>query len=180
LLTEAGYHDLPAAGSNRVKATGVEAPADDSHLPSPETYIGYERAEHFSSPAGFLPDQSRTYATPDKLRMDQWGLVGNWTVHKDEGVLDSTPGTIVFRFLARDLHLVLGPGTKGKPIRFRVRLDGAAPAHDRGVDVDADGNGVITDQRLYQLIRQSTDVKEHTFTIEFLDGGVHAYSFTFG
>jgi cytochrome c biogenesis protein CcdA/thiol-disulfide isomerase/thioredoxin len=180
LLTEAGYQDLPAAGSKQLKASGVEAAADEAHMQSPETYIGYERAEHFSSAAGLLPDQSKSYATPDELQLNQWGLTGKWIVHKDEGVLSSSPGTIVFRFFARDLHLVLGPGANGKPIRFRVRLDGAAPAQNRGVDVDVDGNGVITEQRLYQLIRQSTDVTERTFTIEFLDSGVHAYAFTFG
>jgi hypothetical protein len=95
-------------------------------------------------------------------------------------VLQATPGRIVFRFLARDLHLVLGPGQDGKPVRFRVLLDGAAPGAGHGADADADGQGVVTEQRLYQLIRQSGDVREHVFSIEFLDPGVQAYAFTFG
>lgn len=180
LLTEAGYTDLPAAAAHRVKATGVEAAADNAHVPSPETYIGYERAEHFSSPEGFARDQSRSYVAPAKLRLDQWALTGNWTVRKDEGVLGGAPGSIVFRFRARDLHLVLGPGADGKPVRFRVLLDGAAPGSNRGMDVDGEGKGIVREHRLYQLIRQSGDIGEHTFTIEFQDSGVRAYSFTFG
>ncbi len=180
LLTEAGQRDLPPPVSGKLKATGIEAAADDEHMASPETYIGYERAENFASPDGFLRGQPKRYATPDKLRRNQWALTGEWTVRKEVGVLGIAPGSITFRFLARDLHLVLGPGAKGKHIRFRVLLDGVAPADDRGVDVDAQGNGVILEQRLYQLIRQTGEVMEHTFTIEFLDSGAEAYSFTFG
>ena len=140
LLTEAGDQDLPAAGYGEIKATGVQAAADEAQIQSPET----------------------------------------WTVHDEDGVLNQAPGIITFRFYARDLHLVMGPGADGKPIHFRVRLDGAAPEQNHGVDVDIHGNGVVHEQRLYQLIRQSRDVAEHTFSIEFLDQGVQAYSFTFG
>jgi hypothetical protein len=94
--------------------------------------------------------------------------------------LERSPGQIVYRFEARDLHLVLGPGPDGKPVRFRVRLDGAEPGASHGADTDASGGGVITEQRLYQLLRQPGDVGEHVFTIEFLDEGVQAYAFTFG
>jgi len=180
LLTEAGNLNLPAPVSKKLKATGVEAAADDAHQASPETYVGYQRAENFVSPGGYLHDRPKLYATPEQLRRNQWGLTGEWTARKDVAVLGAAPGSITFRFLARDLHLVLGPGAKGKSIRYRVRIDGAPPARDRGVDVDAQGNGVIREQRLYQLIRQSGEVTERTFTIEFLDGGVEAYSFTFG
>jgi cytochrome c biogenesis protein CcdA/thiol-disulfide isomerase/thioredoxin len=181
LLTEAGFHDLPPPGVAADKATGVQVAADDADVQSPETYVGYARAEHFSSPDGVLPDQPKTYSAPDKLHLNEWALTGSWTVDEEKAVLDATPGTIVFRFHARDLHLVLGPGADGKPVRFRVRLDGADPAASHGVDTDEHGNGVVREQRLYQLIRQPQDMQHpHTFTIEFLDGGVQAYAFTFG
>ena len=96
-----------------------------------------------------------------------------------QAVLRAAPGKIVFRFFARDLHLVMGPGN-GKPVRFRVLLDGAPPAANHGTDTDADGWGTVREQRLYQLIRQSGDVREHVFSIEFPQAGVQAYSFTFG
>jgi len=180
LLTEAGDQDLPAAGYGELAATGIQAAADEAHIQSPETYIGYERAAHFSSSTGVAPDQDKLYAEPSKLELNQWALAGRWTVRNEDGVLDQAPGAITFRFYARDLHLVMGAGADGKPIHFRVRLDGAAPDQNHGVDVDIHGNGVVHEQRLYQLIRQSRDVAEHTFSIEFLDQGVQAYSFTFG
>jgi cytochrome c biogenesis protein CcdA/thiol-disulfide isomerase/thioredoxin len=180
LLTEAGDQDLPAAGYGELAATGIQAAADEAHIQSPETYIGYERAAHFSSSTGVAPDQDKLYAEPSKLELNQWALAGRWTVRNEDGVLDQAPGAITFRFYARDLHLVMGAGADGKPIHFRVRLDGAAPDQNHGVDVDIHGNGVVHEQRLYQLIRQSKDVVEHTFSIEFLDPGIHAYSFTFG
>jgi cytochrome c biogenesis protein CcdA/thiol-disulfide isomerase/thioredoxin len=181
LLTEAGFKDLPPSGIATDKATGVQAAADDSDMSSPETYVGYARAEHFSSPSGVLPDQPKAYTAPDKLELNDWALTGTWKIDEENAVLVSAPGTIVFRFLARDLHLVLGPGADGKPVRFRVKLDGAEPGNNHGVDTDAGGNGVVTEQRLYQLIRQQPgDIHRHTFTIEFLDPGVQAYAFTFG
>jgi thiol-disulfide isomerase/thioredoxin len=179
LLTQAGYTNLPAWSGAATTATGVEAPADMDHDESAETYIGYRRAEGFSSPGGFAPDRSKSYALPERLRLNQWALAGRWTDDAEKAVLQAAPGTIEFRFSARDLHLVLGPGD-GKPVRFRVRLDGAAPGPNHGADTDADGTGVIEQQRLYQLIRQAAPIGEHTFSIEFLDGGVQAYSFTFG
>ena len=181
LLTEAGFKDLPPAGISVAAAKGVEAPSDDANMLSPETYVGYARAEHFSSPSGVLPDQSKEYTAPEKLDVNQWALAGMWTVDEEKGILNSAHGSIVFRFQARDLHLVLGPGPSGKPVRFRVRLDGADPATAHGTDTDASGNGVVTGQRLYQLIRQPPgEIHRHTFTIEFLDAGVQAYAFTFG
>jgi hypothetical protein len=107
-------------------------------------------------------------------------LGGVWTIEGEKAVLDSVPGRIVFRFHARDLHLVLGPTADGKPVRFRVLLDGKAPGDDHGVDIDAAGAGTVSSQRLYQLIRQTGPVQDRTLTIEFLDAGVQAFSFTFG
>lgn len=180
LLTEAGVTNLPEPASKNVKANGVQAAADEANVKSPETYLGYERAEHFSSPDGFAADQSKTYKLPYKFNLNDWALAGNWLVDKEKAVLVNAPGQLAFRFSARDLHIVLGPNADGKPVRFRVLLDGVAPAKSHGVDTDSEGNGTITEQRLYQLIRQPNDVKEHTFTIEFLDVGVQAFSFTFG
>ncbi|HTV96350.1 MAG TPA: cytochrome c biogenesis protein CcdA [Steroidobacteraceae bacterium] len=178
LLAQAGYTDLPKP-AGAPAAAGIEAPPDLAHVDSPETYIGYARADGFRSPGGFADDREKSYALPPSLALNQWALLGRWTDGPERAVLESGAGRIEFRFLARDLHLVLGPGA-GKAVRFRVRLDGAAPGADHGVDTDAEGNGVIREQRLYQLIRQTGRVAEHTFSIEFLDGGVEAYSFTFG
>jgi hypothetical protein len=113
-------------------------------------------------------------------RLNEWGLAGKWTIGGEHAVLDQKDGSIVYRFHARDLHLVLGPGPDGKPVRFRVTIDGAPPGTSRGTDVDADGQGVVTGQRLYQLVRQSGVITDHTFEIRFLDPGVQAYAFTFG
>jgi thiol-disulfide isomerase/thioredoxin len=180
LLSEAGYRDLPPAGIEAKRAAGVQAASDPAHDRSPETYVGYRRAENFSSSGGFAQDRAKAYAVPNDLAPNHWALGGSWLADPEKAQLQSTPGKIAFRFLARDLHLVLGPATDGKPVRFRVLLDGAAPAASHGADCDPDGRGVITEQRLYQLIRQPADVREHVFTIEFLDPGVQAYSFTFG
>jgi cytochrome c biogenesis protein CcdA/thiol-disulfide isomerase/thioredoxin len=180
LLIAAGHTDLPPAGVEAAPSTGVKAAADMAHIGSPETYIGYQRAENFSSAGGFAADRAKTYEAPGSLALNHWALAGSWAVDPEKAVLRAAPGRIEFRFLARDLHLVLGPGSDGKPIRYRVLLDGAAPGASHGADTDADGGGVVTEQRLYQLIRQSGDVSEHTFSIEFLDPGVQGYSFTFG
>jgi len=178
LLTEAGYKDLPPAGAAPA-AAGIEAAPDMAHVSSEETYIGYRRADGFRSPGGFADDRSKSYALPASLALNEWGLLGRWTDDPEKAVLDAAPGKIEFRFLARDLHLVLGP-PGDKPVRFRVRLDGVAPGANHGVDTDDEGNGVIREQRLYQLIRQTTPGAQHTFSIEFLDAGAQAYSFTFG
>jgi cytochrome c biogenesis protein CcdA/thiol-disulfide isomerase/thioredoxin len=180
LLSEAGQRDLPPPGMGAEKPVGVQAPPDEAHDQSPETYVGYRRAENFQSPGGFAQDQVHAYSAPAALKLNQWALGGSWNVDAEKAVLGPVPGKIVFRFYARDLHLVLGPGIDGKPVRFRVTLDGVAPAASHGADTDSSGAGAIDRQRLYQLIRQSGDVREHTFTIEFLDSGVQAYSFTFG
>ena len=179
LLTEAGAKNLPdplddAAG------VGVAAPADTANVASPETYVGYARAENFVSPGAFARDAKKTYAIPKTLTLNQWALGGPWQVAREHARLGASPGRIAFRFKARDLHLVLGPATPGKPVRFRVTIDGAPPKADAGMDVDADGNGVVREHRLYQLVREKGPVSEQEFVIEFLDPGVDAYSFTFG
>jgi methionine-S-sulfoxide reductase len=179
LLTEAGAKSLPepldyAAGQ------GVGAPAATAGVASPETYIGYARAENFVSPGAFTRDAKKSYAIPASLELNQWALGGPWQVAREHARLEGTPGRIAFRFKARDLHLVLGPSASGKPVRFRVTLNGAAPKADAGMDVDESGNGVVREHRLYQLIREKGPVSEQEFVIEFLDSGVDAYSFTFG
>jgi thiol-disulfide isomerase/thioredoxin len=180
LLTEAGYTNLPPSGTQFSEASGVQAPADEVHDQSPETYIGYARAQNFRPPGGLVQDRLQNYAVPPALDLNQWALGGTWYVDKEKAALSKAPGKIAFRFYARDLHLVLGPGPAGRPIRFRVKLDGSAPGANHGADTDANGDGVIKEQRLYQLIRQAVGVSEHVFSIEFLDSDVHAYSFTFG
>jgi methionine-S-sulfoxide reductase len=179
LLTEAGAKNLPdplddAAGD------GIAAAADLSNVGSPETYVGYDRAQNFASPGSFARSAVKNYEVPATLTLNQWALRGRWKVGADQAVLDAAGGRIVFRFRARDLHLVLGPAADRKPVRFRVLLDGKPPGADHGMDVDADGQGTVREQRLYQLIRQKGVVQEHEFTIEFLDPHVEAYSFTFG
>jgi len=180
LLSEAGNANLPPPGIGAAPMVGVQAPPDEAHDQSPETYVGYRRAENFASAGGFAQDQMHAYAAPAALKLNQWALSGTWTVDPEKALLTAAPGRIVFRFYARDLHLALGPGQGGKPVHFRVTLDGVAPGENHGADTDASGAGLIDGQRLYQLIRQAGAVGEHVFTIEFLDPGVQAYSFTFG
>jgi cytochrome c biogenesis protein CcdA/thiol-disulfide isomerase/thioredoxin len=179
LLSEAGAHDLPPAVSN-VRKEGIQASADEKHVSSPETYIGYERAQHFVSSGGFGRGEAKSYSVPENLNLNDWGLSGSWRVDAEKAVSLAAGGKIVFRFHARDLHLVLGPGIDGKPVRFRVTVDGLEPGASHGVDIDSSGAGVAREQRLYQLVRQSGDIRDRTFTIEFLDAGIQAYSFTFG
>jgi thiol-disulfide isomerase/thioredoxin len=179
LLKEANAKSMVATPVS-VRGQGVEAAADMNEVRSPETYIGYARAERFVSPGGIKREGEQLYIEPKQLRLNEWGLVGKWADHPQVAVLGAAGGKIIFRFHARDLHLVLGPRTDGKPVRFRVTIDGQAPGQNHGVDTDAQGNGVVRDDRLYQLIRQERVVRDHTFMIEFLDPGVQAFSFTFG
>jgi len=162
-----------------VEGVGVEAEADWDHLRTPETYLGYERSARFALPDGAAFDQRRTYGLPDRLGLNQWALAGEWTIGPENVVVDEAGGSIAYRFQARDAHLVLSPGSRD-PIPFRVRLDGEAPGSSHGVDVDDDGNGVLKDGRMYQLIRQDGGVRERTLEITFLQPGAEAYSFTFG
>jgi thiol-disulfide isomerase/thioredoxin len=179
LLKEANAKAMPASMVS-VQAQGVQAAADVNDVHSPETYIGYARAEHFASPGGIKRDAEQLYTEPTHLQLNEWGLAGKWVDHQQVAVLRSAGGKIIFRFHARDLHLVLGPTADGKPVHFRVTIDGQAPGENHGVDTDAEGNGVVTDHRLYQLVRQQEAITDHTFVIEFQDPGVQAFSFTFG
>jgi hypothetical protein len=163
-----------------IHGQGVQAAADTSDVRSPETYIGYARASNFASSGGIKRDVDQIYTQPSLLRLNQWALVGSWVDRDQFAVLNSAGGKIAFRFHARDLHLVLGPAADGKSLRFRVTIDGQAPGESHGVDTDAEGNGVVTEYRLYQLVRQNGPVADHTFVIEFLDPGVQAFAFTFG
>ena len=178
LLKEAGYQNVPG-GIVNPDAKGTFAAADENDMDSPETYLGYGRGQNFASGAPTM-DHPANYQTPTPLHPNQWGLTGRWTIGEQKDVLAQAGGKINFRFHARDLHLVLGPAGGGKPVRFKVTLDGQPPGGNHGVDIDADGNGTVTSQRLYQLVRQPNGVADHTFSIEFLDPGVEAYSFTFG
>ncbi len=178
LLQEAGEKTV-SSGVVSVKASGAEAASEAAAVRSPETYIGYERAENFVSPGGAVRDKPHSYAEGSP-RLNEWGLLGDWTIKAEHAVLDQKDGSIVFRFHARDLHLVLGPPPDGKMIRFLVKIDGKAPGASHGSDVDPGGEGAVTEQRLYQLVRQSGPITDHTFEIQFLDPGVEAYAFTFG
>lgn len=179
LLAEAGSKNV-STDMVKADASGVQLAGDATDVASPETYLGYERAQNFASAGGAQADRTSTYAAPVQPALNQWGLAGNWKIGAEHITLAKAAGKIEFRFHARDLHLVLGPGADGKPVRFRVTLDGAAPGQDGGVDLTADGSGRVSGQRLYQLLRQSGPVRDRTFSIEFLDPGVQAYAFTFG
>ena len=163
-----------------VEGRGIEAAADWGALKTPETYVGYERADLFASPGGTARDQAKVYELPRALRLNQWALAGDWTVRGGEIALNRSGGRIAFRFHSRDLHLVMGPPTGGAAARFRVTIDGQPPAAAHGLDVDEQGNGMAKEQRLYQLIRQPKPISDRTFQIELLDQGVEVFSFTFG
>ena len=175
LLAEAGRAPKSASMAKGI-TRGAEIPAAIASIRSPETYVGYWRADRFVSPGGQVRDAAKTYATAP-LELNEWALEGSWTVKQQSGVLNSAPGAIAYRFHSRDLHLVL---SAPKPARFRVTVDGKAPGTDAGADVKPDGTGVVTNERLYQLIRQRGEVRDRTFRIEFLDPGAEAFAFTFG
>ena len=179
LLAEAGVggigHDLVS-----VDARGLEVAADWSDLKSPENYLGYEFNENFASPGGAILDKSRLYAVPERLKLNHWALLGDWTVRERVVVLNKASGRIAYRFHARDLNLVMGPAARGTSVRFRVLIDGKPPGAAHGGDVDEQGNGTVSEQRTYQLIRQPKPIADRQFEIEFLDAGVEAFDFTFG
>ncbi|MBN3836256.1 redoxin domain-containing protein, partial [Burkholderia sp. Ac-20344] len=182
LLAEAGHPEAlnVPIGLTGAPAKGALAAADTADVRSPETYVGYARAESFTSPGGVVRDAAHRYDAPAHPDLNDWGLAGTWQIGAERASLAAPSGRIVYRFHARDLHLVLGPGANGQPVRFRVTLDGAAPGAAHGSDVDAQGYGTVTAQRLYQLVRQDGAIADRTFAIEFLDPGVNAYAFTFG
>ena len=179
LLADAGStgltEDLVA-----VQPQGTEVAADWSTLESPESYLGYEQGDRLASPGGALPDEPHAYGIPTRLRTNDWALSGVWTMTEKAAVLDQAPGRIAYRFHARDVNLVMGPGERGNSLRFHVSVDGKAPGAAHGTDVDDRGQGTAADQRLYQLIRQQGDIEDGTFEIEFLDPGAEAFCFTFG
>jgi thiol-disulfide isomerase/thioredoxin len=179
LLAEAGAA-AASEGTVSVDASGVEAAADWGNLKSPENYVGYDRTERFSSTGGGRLDQRRVYAAPARLALNQWALAGEWTMGRQATVLSSPKGRIVYRFHARDLHLVMGPPPQGTAVRFRASIDGQPPGAAHGLDVDEAGNGAVVEPRLYQLIRQTKPIVDKQFEIEFLDAGVEIFAFTFG
>jgi thiol-disulfide isomerase/thioredoxin len=179
LLEEAGQRPLPRPPVT-ASGRGAEKPADWQNLRSPENYVGRARTEGFGSPGGIVPGEPHLYTVPGDLPLNGWALSGMWNVEKDRAVVAAPGGRIAYRFHARDLHLVMGPETRGVAIRFRVRLDGKPPGSAHGLDVDQEGYGTLRDQRMYQLIRQPAPIDDHLFEIEFLEPGAGAFSFTFG
>ena len=179
LLAEAGSAD-PGQGLVSVEARGAEVAADWADLKSPENYTGYARTQHFASPGGAALGKPHTYTAPATLRLNHWALSGEWTMAEEATTPNAANGRIAYRFHARDLHLVMGPAVRGASVRFRVLIDGQPPGAARGTDVDEQGTGTVTQQRLHQLVRQPGPINDRTFDITFLDPGVEAYAFTFG
>jgi thiol-disulfide isomerase/thioredoxin len=178
LLVDAGARDL-AEDPATVVARGIETAADWQSVRSPETYLGLERSGGFASPERATPGVPRAYSVPSRLHLNQWALAGRWTVGPEDATCNEASGRIAYRFHARDLHLILTPSAAA-PARFRVRLDGRAPGDAHGLDVDEEGNGVVREARLHQLVRQAGDIADREFEIEFLDSGAAALCFTFG
>jgi hypothetical protein len=183
LLTDAGA----SSGASNVPrdllspdARGVELQADWGNLRSPENYLGYQRTENFASRGGAEPDRRHMYVAPDRLSLNQWAIVGEWTMGKQGTASNAASGRLVCRFHARDLHLVMGPAQRGAKVRFRVSIDGQPPGAAHGGDIDEGGNGVVAEQRLYQLIRQPMPIADRLMQIEFLDAGAEIFAFTFG
>jgi len=179
LLAESGS----GAGDGKlvsVDARGTEVAADWEHLKSPETYIGLARTERFASLGAAAAGKPAIHAFPERFRLNDWALSGDWTRQREFAALNAPGGRIAYRFHARDLHIVMGPATRGAAVRFRVLIDGQAPRGDHGIDVDEQGMGTVTEQRLYQLVRQKGPIPDRQFEIEFLDPGVEAFVFTFG
>jgi len=179
LLAEAGATGIVRQPVS-VNGQGLEAAADWASLMSGENYLGFGRTQSFASPGGAIRDMPRIYERPARLRLNEWALSGDWTVKNEAVVLNKPNGGIAYRFHARDVHLVMGPAAPGTSVRFRVLIDGRPPNAAHGIDVDAQGNGTVTEQRLYQLIRQSGTIADRQFEIEFLGPGVEAFAFTFG
>jgi hypothetical protein len=179
LLADAGFSEL-RDDLVSVQPEGAEVAAELNTLESGETYTGYEQAEGFASPGGAVPNKPHTYAVPSRLNLNDWALSGLWTITGRVAILSEANGRIAFRFHARDLNLVMGPPKGAASVRFRVFLDGEPVGAAHGSDVNGQGQGTADDQRLYQLIRQRSAIKDRTFGIEFLDAEAEAYCFTFG
>jgi thiol-disulfide isomerase/thioredoxin len=179
LLADAKADNLPD-GLAPVDASGIEAPADWHNVRSQETYVGLARSTGFASPGGGAFDETRVFTAPPRLHTNEWALTGNWTLRAEDAVLNEPNGHLTYRFHARDLNLILAPPSDDAPVRFRVQLDGQPPHRAHGLDVDDEGNGVVREPRLYQLIRQPAPIDDRLFDIELLDPGVAAFCFTFG
>lgn len=179
LLTEAGQTNFDRSLVT-IDARGAEVAADWKTLGTPETYTGYSNAERFASPGGKVRDKPQMYALPERLKLNTWALAGDWTMAREFSVANQANGKITFRFHARDVHLVMGPATRGSRLRYRVTIDGKPPGVSHGVDVDADGLGTIDQPRMYQLIRQSAPIGDRQIEVEFLDAGAQLFAFTFG
>ncbi|HEV8690867.1 MAG TPA: cytochrome c biogenesis protein DipZ, partial [Ideonella sp.] len=179
LLKEAGRGNVPSDLVSP-QGEGTQAAPAAAAAQSEETYVGFAQARGFASADGGLRRASdHVYPGNAKLRANEWALAGAWRVDDEFALLRQPGGRVAYRFRARDLHMVLG-SESGRPVKFRVRIDGKPPGADHGADTDAEGNGTVDAQRLYQLVRQTSSAAEHTFEIEFLDAGVRAYAFTFG
>lgn len=159
---------------------GFEAAADWEHLQSPENYVGYHNTQGFASPGGIVPDEQTLYNTPKHLALNEWALSGKWTIEQEKVRLEGKAGKLIYRFHARDINLIMARGAKNEGAKFRVLIDGHAPGNDHGSDIDADGNGTVTEPRMYQLIRQQGVIADHEFEIELIDPGAEVYDFTFG
>jgi thiol-disulfide isomerase/thioredoxin len=179
LLAETGNLNVPRDVLS-LAPQGAEAAADERNLKTPETYVGYQQAQRFASPGGAVPDSPLRYAPPSTLRLNEWALDGEWTIGSEAASLNRPGGRVVYRFHARDVNLVMGASKKGSPIKFRVWLDGVSLGTAHGLDVDNEGNGIVGDPRMYQLIRQSGPISDRTLVIEFLDRSVDVFDFTFG
>jgi thiol-disulfide isomerase/thioredoxin len=181
LLGEAGKEGFdPALVS--VDPQGTEVEADWSNLRTPETYLSYGRAYGFASAERERFEEPHDYPepSPSRLSLNQWAPSGLWTLADYAAVLNEAPGRIAIRFHARDVNLVMGPAERGLSVPFRVLIDGEEPGAAHGIDVDEQGRGTLSEQRMYQLIRQEKPISDRLFEIEFLDSGVEAYCFTFG
>jgi hypothetical protein len=178
LLMDAGANDVDQDLVS-VEPHGLEVAADWQTLRSSETYVGYGQSRGFASADVAAFDERRAYELRP-LEANQWGLSGTWTIARHAGLSHEPGGRVAYRFQARDLNLVMGPAGRGAQVAFRVLLDGEPPRAAVGADVNADGSGILRDQRTYQLIRQSGPIAERLFEIEFLDSGAEVYCFTFG
>jgi thiol-disulfide isomerase/thioredoxin len=179
LLEESGHGPVPQ-GLVAVEGKGFELGADWASLNSPESYLGHARTENFASPGGQVPNQAHAYELPKQLNLNHWALTGDWTIGAEGVVLNGGGGRIAYRFHARDVNVVMGPTMRGASVRFRVLVDGKPPGAAHGLDVNEQGAGTASDQRLYQLIRQAGPIRDRQFEIEFLDPGIEAFDFTFG
>jgi thiol-disulfide isomerase/thioredoxin len=179
LLVETGNREI-GKGLVSVDPKGLEVAADWSELESPENFLGFERTENFASPGGVVANQRRLYSLPPRLKLNEWGLIGEWTMENEGVVLNEAGGKIAYGFHARDLNLIMGARTRGAPVRFRVLIDGQPPGAARGGDADPNGYGSVTEQRTYQLMRQAKPIVDRQFEIEFFDPNVEAFDFTFG